>query len=125
MRISDVMIGKTNLPLGGHSAVTSRNTKYVRIERDELFERDDGVVGFRRSIHLSQDLLGEGLRDPIEWISGDNDDSIKELTGRWWPIRRRSQRPSSPPRRLHDNVRRSWIHEAKKNIRFAMCPYMV
>lgn len=62
---------KTHLPLSGEVTVTGGDTEDEGIEACELLGRDDGVVGFCRSVHLDENLLREGLGDPSEQVASD------------------------------------------------------
>lgn len=53
------------LPLRGEVTVASGNTKENGIELQELLGSHNGVGGFGRSVHLSENVIGEGLGDPV------------------------------------------------------------
>lgn len=55
---------RTYLPLSGHRAITGGHTEEESVEFGEDIGRDDGVVRLGGSVHLLQNLLREGLRDP-------------------------------------------------------------
>ena len=57
------------LPLCGHGAITSGNTKDERVVVGKIIEGENWVVGFGGRRHFSQDLGREGLGDPTTRLS--------------------------------------------------------
>ena len=56
---------QTYLPLSGEVTVTGGDTEDERVELREVVRREDGVVGLRGCVELVEDVLGEGLCDPV------------------------------------------------------------
>lgn len=57
------------LPLSGEVTVTGRDTEENGIILEEVVGGGNGVGGLGGSVHLSEDFLGKGLGDPIEWLT--------------------------------------------------------
>ena len=55
----------TYLPLNREVAVTSGNTEEERVKVDEVIGEEDGVVRSRGGPYDLQDILREGLLDPV------------------------------------------------------------
>lgn len=55
-----------SLPLCREVTITSRDTEQHSVVFLELFRVGNGVILLVRSVHLIQDLLGQGLSNPIE-----------------------------------------------------------
>ena len=49
--------------MSGHIAITSRDTEDEGIIFGQDFWSNDGVIGFRWSVHLGEDLLRKGFRN--------------------------------------------------------------
>jgi len=54
------------LPLSWHVTVAGGDTDDEAIELSDIVGGEDGVTGFRRRIHLGQDLLRESLGDLVD-----------------------------------------------------------
>ena len=57
---------QTHLPLRGEVSVTGGNTEQECVEVDELIGGQDRVGWLGRRMHLFQNLLREGLGNPVE-----------------------------------------------------------
>lgn len=53
------------LPLSGEVTVASGNTEEDGIEGEELLGSSNRVGGLGGSVHLSKNVIGEGLSDPV------------------------------------------------------------
>ena len=56
----------TDLPLSGHVAVTSRNTKEERVIGSQDIGSDNGVGSFGRGVHLRQNFVGKGFLHSVQ-----------------------------------------------------------
>lgn len=89
------------LPLRREVTVASGDTEEDGIVGEELVGGHNGVGGLGGSMHLSQDIVGEGLADPMrdKVVRRSHLSPVcgKRLTGRRRPCRRQPQYPSSRP----------------------------